>query len=94
MFGAHAERVGDEHRGDYGVEPICRVLPIALSTYHDQDAKRRDGLRLPVRARRDQVLKPEIVGVFAENLASMVFGRCGGRCGVRGSILPDGRSSG
>lgn len=24
----------DEHRGEYGVEPICRVLPIAPSTYH------------------------------------------------------------
>jgi len=57
----------DEHRGEYGVEPICRVLPIAPSTYHAQDAKRRDPSRLPVRARRDQALKPEIVWVFAEN---------------------------
>jgi hypothetical protein len=24
----------DDHRGAYGVEPICRVLPIAPSTYH------------------------------------------------------------
>src|SRR5438874_8536678 len=24
----------DEHRAIYGVEPICRVLPIAPSTYH------------------------------------------------------------
>ena len=23
----------DEHRGAYGVEPICRVLPIAPSTH-------------------------------------------------------------
>ena len=23
----------DDHRADYGVEPICRVLPIAPSTY-------------------------------------------------------------
>ena len=22
----------DDHRGDYGIEPICRVLPIAPST--------------------------------------------------------------
>ncbi len=57
----------DEYRGEYGVEPICRVLPIAPSTYHDQDAKRRDPSRLSVRARRDQALKPEIVRVFAEN---------------------------
>ena len=24
----------DDHRQAYGVEPICRVLPIAPSTYH------------------------------------------------------------
>ena len=24
----------DDHRGAYGVEPICGVLPIAPSTYH------------------------------------------------------------
>jgi len=24
----------DAHREVYGVEPICRVLPIAPSTYH------------------------------------------------------------
>jgi len=25
----------DEQRGDYGVEPICAVLPIAPSTYYE-----------------------------------------------------------
>ena len=24
----------DDHRAEYGVEPICRVLPIAPSTYY------------------------------------------------------------
>jgi len=24
----------DDHKQQYGVEPICRVLPIALSTYY------------------------------------------------------------
>ena len=24
----------DDHKNDYGVEPICRVLPIAPSTYY------------------------------------------------------------
>jgi hypothetical protein len=28
----------DEHRDAYGVEPICRVLPIAPSTYHERVA--------------------------------------------------------
>ncbi|WP_148276566.1 IS3 family transposase [Sphingobium sp. SYK-6] len=57
----------DEHRGDYGVEPICRVLPIAPSTYHEHLAQRRDPSRLSPRAQRDQMLKPEVVRVFTEN---------------------------
>ena len=57
----------DDHRGAYGVEPICRVLPIAPSTYHEQVAQRRDPMRRSVRAQRDMALKPEIARVFAEN---------------------------
>jgi hypothetical protein len=29
----------DDHRGEYGVEPICKVLPIAPSTYHEIKAR-------------------------------------------------------
>ena len=36
----------DAHRDAHGVEPICRVLPIAPSTYHDRLAKRVDPARL------------------------------------------------
>ena len=57
----------DEHREVYGVEPICRVLPIAPSTYHERVAQRRDPGRLSDRARRDRDLKPEVLRVFAEN---------------------------
>jgi putative transposase len=57
----------DDHRGAYGVEPICKVLPIAPSTYHARVAQRRDPDKLSRRARRDLVLKPEIARVFAEN---------------------------
>ena len=32
----------DEHRIIHGVEPICRVLPIAPSTYHAHAARRAD----------------------------------------------------
>ena len=32
----------DDHREVYGVEPICRVLPIAPSTYHARAAVRAD----------------------------------------------------
>ena len=52
----------DQHRDRYGVEPICRLLPIAPSTYHA--AKRR----LPsARALRDEELKAEIARVHAEH---------------------------
>lgn len=59
----------DDHRKAYGVEPICRVLPIAPSTYHQRQAQRRDPARLSARARRDLELKPQIARVFAENFA-------------------------
>ena len=59
----------DDNRGHHGVEPICNVLPIALSTYRKHVAQRLDPLRLSARARRDLALKPEIARVFAENFA-------------------------
>jgi len=58
----------DDHRGAYGVEPICKVLPIAPSTYFDHRAKQADPARLPARARRDAALRPTINRVFKDNL--------------------------
>ena len=57
----------DEHRDEYGVEPICRVLPIAPSTYWERMAQRRDPSRQSARMRRDYVHKPEVLRVFSEN---------------------------
>lgn len=57
----------DDHRGAYGVEPICKVLPIAPSTYHAQAARRVDPSLLPARAQRDASLMPQIARVFEEN---------------------------
>ncbi|KKC34199.1 transposase [Devosia psychrophila] len=57
----------DEHRDAYGVEPICRVLPIAPSSYHERVAQRRDPGRRSARSRRDEDLKPEVMRVFEEN---------------------------
>ncbi|MBM7070433.1 IS3 family transposase [Actibacterium sp. 188UL27-1] len=59
----------EDHRGDHGVEPICRVLPIAPATFYDHLAKRADPSRLSDRAKRDEELKPEIERVFEENLS-------------------------
>ena len=57
----------DDHRKAYGVEPICRVLPIAPSTYHAHVARRIDAGKRSVRARRDAELKVAIQRVFVEN---------------------------
>jgi putative transposase len=57
----------DDHRKTHGVEPICKVLPIAPSTYHAAIAKRVDPSRLSARARRDAALKDEVRRVFEAN---------------------------
>jgi len=43
----------DDHRQVHGVEPICKVLPIAPSTYHAHLAKRIDPTKLSRLARCD-----------------------------------------
>lgn len=50
------------HKDTYGVEPICRVLEIAPSTYYAAC-----GRRLCARRVRDEQLKPEVVRVHEEN---------------------------
>src|SRR5690242_5554972 len=57
----------DANREVYGVEPICRVLPIAPSTYYERAARRTDPARLPPRAQRDVRLRAEIRQVWEEN---------------------------
>jgi putative transposase len=50
----------DDQRGAHAVEPICKVLPIAPSTYHAHVARRNDPTKRSARAKRDGALKPEI----------------------------------
>jgi putative transposase len=58
----------DEHREVYGVEPICRVMQIAPSSYW-QDARRRARPALrAARVRRDDVLAGDIERVWNANL--------------------------
>lgn len=52
----------DAHRGDFGVEPICRVLQVAPSTYYA--AKSRPA---SVRAMRDAVLMPILLALWTAN---------------------------
>jgi len=58
----------DEHRGAYGVEPICKVMQIAPSTYW-LHAQRLDKPELrPERAKRDDVLAGEVRRVWQANM--------------------------
>jgi len=57
----------DDHRDAYGVEPICRVLPIAPSTYYTHAARRAEPDKLPARAKRDAALMVEIRRVYEAN---------------------------
>lgn len=57
----------DDHRKAYGVEPICKILPIAPSTYHAHAAQRVDSMKLSGRAWRDLALKVATRRVFAAN---------------------------
>jgi putative transposase len=57
----------DEHREVHGVEPICKVLPIAPSTYWLHAARKADPAKAPARAKRDALLAPQIERVWNEN---------------------------
>ena len=59
----------DEHRDEYGVEPICAVLPIAPSTYHAHKMLQSHPERRGPRVRRDEVLRERIRQVWEENFA-------------------------
>jgi transposase InsO family protein len=59
----------EEHRDEYGVEPMCSVLPIAPSTYYEHRARAEDPDRRPAREKRDEQLRPEIRRVWNENHA-------------------------
>jgi putative transposase len=82
----------DDHLTAHGVEPVCKVLPIAPSTYHDPAAKLANTALLSARAQPDMALRPEIKRVFADNFA--VYGtrkvwqqlQREGRPGARGTV--------
>jgi hypothetical protein len=59
----------DEHRGTFGVEPICAVLPIAPPLYYEFKAREREPERRPARARRDEQLGEHIRRIWDEHRA-------------------------
>jgi putative transposase len=58
----------DEHRRIHGVEPICKVLQVALSWYRRHVALRRDPQRRCARVQRDEVLAPQIKRIWHANM--------------------------
>jgi len=57
----------DDNRQEYGVEPICRVIPIAPSTYYAYKVVQADPERRSARAKRDAFVSGEIRRVWKEN---------------------------
>jgi transposase InsO family protein len=57
----------DEFREEFGVEPICRVLPIAPSSYYARKAAEADPTRASRRARRDARLRDRIRALWSGN---------------------------
>ena len=59
----------DGNKASYGVEPICKELPIAPSTYYEHKLRERVPEHAPPRVQRDAVLRPEIQRVWDENFS-------------------------
>lgn len=57
----------DQHHEQYGVEPICSLLPIAPSTYYEEKACQKDPTRRSDRFCRDEYLKVQIKRVWKDN---------------------------
>ena len=55
------------HRETYGVESICRVMPIAPSTYYRHRARQLDPTQRSARARHDDVVKAIILRIWQEH---------------------------
>ena len=82
----------ETHREEYGVEPVCRLVPIAPSTFYEHAARRVDPDRLPPRAKRDAELRRAIRRVWEANFrvygARKVWRQLG-----REGVVPGARSS-
>ena len=59
----------EAHRAEYGVEPICAVVPIAPATYYEHHARRLNPELRPEREKRDDELRIEIEQVWKANFS-------------------------
>lgn len=79
----------DQHRDEHGVEPMCRVLPIAPSTYFAHAAKKGNPDVRSERAQRDERLSADIRRVFDENF--QVYGARQGLAAIEARGFPSGK---
>ena len=75
------------HREELGVEPVCKVLPIAQSTFYAHVAIAQNPDLASDRAKRDMDLSPEIKRVWEENNEVYGIRKSGIKCNVRSSLL-------
>jgi putative transposase len=71
-------RYVDEHRGRFGVEPICKTLDVSVSAYY----QRRSGRSSP-RAVEDERLLARIRELHAANYYAYGYRECGRRFAER-----------
>lgn len=57
----------DRNKVEYGIEPVCRQIQIAPSSYYEHKRRERDPDRLPDRTKRDMKLELEIQRVWESN---------------------------
>ncbi len=57
----------EDRQAEHGVEPICKELPIAPSTYYEHKVREADPSRLPRRAQRDAKLREAIERIWKDN---------------------------
>lgn len=57
----------DEHRDQYGVAPICAMLPIAPSVYYEHKSQQAGRRLVAPRRRRDAELIGQVQRVRSEN---------------------------
>jgi hypothetical protein len=57
----------NEHKTDYGVEPICRTLQVASSTYYERKRNQIDPASCSPRKKHYAMLREEIKRVWEEN---------------------------
>ena len=57
----------EEHRGQFGVEPMCKMLQIAQSTYYERRAIARDPERASPRAKSDADISIKIDAAWKDN---------------------------